>query len=450
LPFRFSQELNALRASIFQKLLARYRAGKVQYQDLKKELEKLSGELGTPYFESTSAVLPALIPPLSDSASLIASLESQLANSVSATTVESLKRKHAEELQDLQTQAARAQGLEVDLAKAQEAESSLRLEFDCRLAEERKILSAEFDSKVKELHATLGSKVENRDAQITELQTLRGLDSEHFDKEIGAWRARDRKVQSGLLGLEEALRGILPVFFLGFCPFMPSSHPLAALAGAFPDSDECAAAALKEFRAEQGIIPSSDPKAELSSGELVALAKGRLHPAARLGKELHEALVSVFETLWPGRAAPGGIRALLQWVLHASNRLDIWKESAARASAQQALEFVLSWYPGVNLDQLENLREGGLAGLDRAKLCQRTCAIAECTETNALFDAGDSDESLDGMDFEEPDLAEGPQKALEDPVGHSIPPSPSGNDFVLASRAGDITSLEPAGPPSAP
>jgi hypothetical protein len=183
---------------------------------------------------------------------------------------------------------------------------------------------------------------------------------------------------------------------------------------------------------------------------LVALAKGRLHPAARLGKELHEALVSVFETLWPGRAAPGGIQALLQWFLHASNRLDIWKESVARASAQQALEFMLSWYPGVNLDQLENLREGGLAGLDRAKLRQHACAIAECAETDTLFDAGDSNESLDGVDFEEPDSAEGPQKAPEDLIGHSIPPSPSGNDFVLASRAGNVASLEPAGSPSAP
>jgi hypothetical protein len=154
--------------------------------------------------------------------------------------------------------------------------------------------------------------------------------------------------------------------------------------------------------------------------------------------------------LWPGRAVPGEIQALLQWVLLAPNRLDIWKESAARAGAQQALEFVLSWYPGVNLDQLENLREGGLAGLDKTKLRQRACAIAECAETDALFDARDSDESLDGMDFEEPDSAEGPQKVSEDLAGRSIPPSPSGDDFVLASRAGDTTSLEPAGSPSTP
>jgi hypothetical protein len=311
LPFRFPQELNTLRANVFQKLLAKYRAGKIQYQDLKKKLEKLSGKLGTPCFENSAAVLPALMSPFLDSASLIASLQSQLANSMSADAVELLKRKHTEELQGLQAQAARAQELETELAKAREAESLLRLEFDRQLAEEKRTLSAEFDSKVKELRATLGSKVESRGAQIDELETLRRLDSERYDKEIGIWHAHDRKVQSGLLGLEEALRGILSFLLLSSCPFMPPPHSLIALAGAFPDSNETVAAALKEYRTEQKIVPSSDPKAELTSGELVALAKGRLHTVAKLGRDLHKAIVSVFETLWPGRAVPSEIQALL-------------------------------------------------------------------------------------------------------------------------------------------
>jgi hypothetical protein len=108
------------------------------------------------------------------------------------------------------------------------------------------------------------------------------------------------------------------------------------------------------------------------------------------------------------------------------------------------------WYPGVNLDQLENLREGGLVGLDKAKLRQRACAIADCADTDVLFDAGDSDESLDGVDFEEPSSAEEPQKAPEDLADNPIPPSPSGDDFVLAARTGDVAPLEPAGSPSAP
>jgi hypothetical protein len=339
--------------------------------------------------------------------------------------------------------------METDLAKAREPESLLQLEFDRRLAEEKRILSAEFDSKVKELCATLESEAERRGAQIDKLETLRRLDGERHDTEIGIWHARDRKVQSGLLGLEEALRGILSFPLLSSCPFAPPPDSLIAFTGAFPDSDEAATAALKEFRAEHGIVPSGDPKAELTSGELVALAKGRIRPVAKLCKDLHEAIVSVFETLWPGRAVPGEIQALLQWIPLAPNRLDIWRESAARAGAEQALEFVLSWYPGVNLDQLENLREGGLAGLDRTKLHRRACAIAACAETDTLFDARDSDESLGGVDFEEPGSTEEPQKAPEDPAGHSIPPSPSGDDFFLASRAGDATPLEPAGSPSA-
>jgi hypothetical protein len=67
----------------------------------------------------------------------------------------------------------------------------------------------------------LGSEVENRGAQIDELKTLRKLDSERYDKEVGIWRTRDRKVQSGLLGLEEALCGILPFLLLSSCPLMP-------------------------------------------------------------------------------------------------------------------------------------------------------------------------------------------------------------------------------------
>jgi hypothetical protein len=111
---------------------------------------------------------------------------------------------------------------------------------------------------------------------------------------------------------------------------------------------------------------------------------------------------------------------------------------------------VLSWYPGVSLDQLEHLREGGSAGLDKAKLRQRACAIVECADTDMLFDAGDSDESLDSADFEEPSSAEVPQKAPKDPANSSIPPPLSSDDFVLAARTGDAAPLGPAGSPSAP
>jgi hypothetical protein len=136
LPFYFPQDLNTLRANVFQKLLAKYRVGKSQFQDLKKELEKLSGRPRTLCPEMLLLPFPFLIFPFSDAALLISSLESQLANSMSADAIELLKQEHAVELQGLRTQAARAQALETEPTKAREAETSLRLEFDRRLTEE--------------------------------------------------------------------------------------------------------------------------------------------------------------------------------------------------------------------------------------------------------------------------------------------------------------------------
>jgi hypothetical protein len=136
----------------------------------------------------------------------------------------------------------------------------------------------------------------------------------------------------------------------------------------------------------------------------MALVKGRFQPVAELGSNLRQVIVSVFEALCPGRAMPDDLKTLLKWIPLMPNRVDVWTESAARAGAAQALSFVLSWYSGVNLDQLEHLREGGLVSLDEAKLHRRARTIAESTDTSELYDAGESDESLDDVDFEEPSL----------------------------------------------
>jgi hypothetical protein len=62
--------------------------------------------------------------------------------------------------------------LEAELTKAREAESRLQLEFDQRLAKEQEILTVKYDSEVDELCASLGAKVESRDAKVDELETL--------------------------------------------------------------------------------------------------------------------------------------------------------------------------------------------------------------------------------------------------------------------------------------
>jgi hypothetical protein len=86
--------------------------------------------------------------------------------------VELLKKKHAEELQGLQSHAARAQELEAELMKAREAESKLWLEFDQQLAKEQEILSAIYETEVDELRTSLDVQVKNCDAKIDELESL--------------------------------------------------------------------------------------------------------------------------------------------------------------------------------------------------------------------------------------------------------------------------------------
>jgi hypothetical protein len=223
---------------------------------------------------NATVALSALTFPFSDAASLISSLESQLANSMSADAVKLLKQEHVEELQSLQAQAARAQELETELTKTREVKSTLRLEFDRQLAKEREILSAKYDIEVDELRASLESKVESRDAKISELESLRERDSKQHDTDLSAWRAWDHKLHSGLLGLEDALHGTLLPSIPSLCSFNSFPHFLAALAGAFPDSDGATTAALEKYRAEQKIVPCNDPKAKFTSGELMALVKG--------------------------------------------------------------------------------------------------------------------------------------------------------------------------------
>jgi hypothetical protein len=136
---------------------------------------------------------------------------------------------------------------------------------------------------VDELRASLESKVESRDAKISEMETLRALDSKQHDDDLSAWRTWDPKLHSGLLGLEDALRGMLLPSLPSLCSFRPFPHFLAALVGAFPDSDGAATATLEKYQAKQKIIPCSDPEAKFTSRELMTLVKSRLHPVAKLG-----------------------------------------------------------------------------------------------------------------------------------------------------------------------
>jgi hypothetical protein len=176
-----------------------------------------------------------------------------------------------------------------------------------------------------------------------------------YDKhaaELGVWHTRDCKIHAGLQGLEYTLYGasLLPLF--RFRSFALSPLLCVALVEAFPDSAKAAVATVEECRVEYHIVRHENPKAELSTEELMASIKGRLQLVAALGSRLLGVVPSVFQALWPGQADPNNVDRLLLWMMLVSNQVDVWKESTARAGTEQALSFVLSWYQGINLVKL--------------------------------------------------------------------------------------------------
>jgi hypothetical protein len=96
------QGVNELRANVFQKLLAKYRAGKARYQALKGDLEKVSGEPSSSALDVSSSChlasdtfcLQTLLPHIS-------LYEAQLASLVPAREIDQLCLEHEVQVKDL-------------------------------------------------------------------------------------------------------------------------------------------------------------------------------------------------------------------------------------------------------------------------------------------------------------------------------------------------------------
>jgi hypothetical protein len=184
-------------------------------------------------------------------------------------------------------------------------------------------------------------------------------DDAKYQEELGVWQGRDRMILSILHGLDDALVGdpSFPLLHL-YSPTLLFFSP-AVLIEALPDSSNATAITVDKCQEEYNIIRDKDSTAELSLVELAASVKGRLQPVASFELQLRTAIAFVFKTLWLGWEEPSIVSQLVQWMALVSNRVEVWKESVARAGAEQALSFVLSWYQDIDLDQLEHLRKDG-------------------------------------------------------------------------------------------
>ena len=60
--------------------------------------------------------------------------------------------------------------------------------------------------------------------------------------------------------------------------------------------------------------------------------------------------------LWPGTQTPATIEELAKCLQGAEERLREWRSSAARAGADTALTFVMSWYEEIELGTMKTIR----------------------------------------------------------------------------------------------
>jgi hypothetical protein len=91
---------------------------------------------------------------------------------------------------------------------------------------------------------------------------------------------------------------------------------------------------------------------------------------------LLDAARKIFEVLWPEVAVPTSLAT-------APGCVEEWRASAARAGAEMALSFMLSWYDEIQLGQLETRRARAI--LPAAELRARACVIASYADTEEFI-----------------------------------------------------------------
>jgi hypothetical protein len=178
----------------------------------------------------------------------------------------------------------------------------------------------------------------------------------------------------------------------------------SVVSAAFPETQEAALAAVDKQRGVHRAASEVGSPYFSMDDHLVAM-HARITPITMLGHELWLVAEELFQLLWPTETLPGELANLVKWLETALDRLLDWNESAARAGADMALSFVLSWYEEVSLDQLESRRasvEDLLSAENKTRWLARACAIAVFFNKSVFV----SDPNLPEEELEEEEEAE--------------------------------------------
>ena len=86
--------------------------------------------------------------------------------------------------------------------------------------------------------------------------------------------------------------------------------------------------------------------------------KSRIHPLKTIGSELLDAGLCAFKALWPLADAPKSTEDHASKLREAEQRLREWRSSSARAGADAALKFIMTWCEKIDLEKMDTLRRG--------------------------------------------------------------------------------------------
>ena len=123
---------------------------------------------------------------------------------------------------------------------------------------------------------------------------------------------------------------------------MCSSDPLDGTEH-FPQSDPAATTSVKKSRRQQikaGPIPT-----DWSIDDHLLALRSRISPLRVLGVDLLSAAIRAHSVLWPGSEPNKSIAELAACLQGSEANLREWRHSSARAGADEALAWALSWYP---------------------------------------------------------------------------------------------------------
>lgn len=242
----------------------------------------------------------------------------------------------------------------------------------------------------------------------------------------------------------------------------------------FPESDPAAQNAVVRARerraqalAEAGITPEpADPANDAQNwtvAEHLAALSARVVPLKQVTSGLLTSAIKTYSALWPGLPTPVTVGEMGTLLEKSEERLEEWKESAARIGADAALEIILSWYEDLEVERFRLMRSDSKWSVDpgyiqrrqelansfieytnvspfRAdprEVAAREAAAKARAEKKEKRERGESVSDSEEEEEEDSDAAEDADAEVEDTPAEDAPEAaaPAGQDTFTAPAA---------------